>query len=101
LLELNSLSAKESHFFKMSQECNFRNLDSSLFPFERCSWTVNILVSYFGSPEFKSWPGGRLSWLRFFVDFLSTFRQMTRKNLKIGHEPFFSLPFQFIIHRSS
>jgi hypothetical protein len=38
---------------------------------ERRGWVVNTPALYSGGPGFKSLPGDRLSWLRFFVFFFS------------------------------
>jgi hypothetical protein len=62
---------------------------------------VNIPASYSGGPGFKSRPGDRLSWLRYFVVFLSSSKQMQGSTSKLGYDHFLPHPFQFIIHLSS
>jgi hypothetical protein len=65
---------------------------------ERCGQVIT-LFSYSGGPWFKSRPGDRLSWLRFFI-FLSPSRQMPAYYLEISHDRFLPNPFNllFIYH---
>jgi hypothetical protein len=57
-------------------------------------------ASYSWGPEFKSQRGDRRFWPRFFVGFLSPFRQMYVQYLKLGHDHFLPHTFQLIIHQS-
>jgi hypothetical protein len=65
---------------------------------ERRGRIISTPAAYSGGPRFKSRPGNRLSWLRFFVVFLSPSRQMPGQYLKLGHDLSLPHPFQLIIH---
>jgi hypothetical protein len=52
----------------------------------------------FGGPGFKFRPGDLLSWLRFFVVFLSLSGKMPVWEFKSTHKPFLPYPVQFINH---
>jgi hypothetical protein len=53
-----------------------------------------------GGPGFKSWPGDQLSWLQFFMVFLSPSMIMLGYYLKLGHNCFHPHTFQFVVHIS-
>jgi hypothetical protein len=62
---------------------------------------LTTIASYSGGSEFKSRLGVRMSWLMFFVVFLSSYRQVTGYYLEISHVRSLPSHFQFIIHFSS
>jgi hypothetical protein len=74
----------------LSRCCHFSSFANLEFT-ERRGRVVSTPASYLGGPGFKSWPGDRLSWLRFFVVFLSRSRRMP-PTLDFFKQ---SLPFRF------
>jgi hypothetical protein len=50
---------------------------------EQVGWSGNASDSYSGSARFESQLGRRLTWLRVFVVFFSTRRQVSRQNLPL------------------
>jgi hypothetical protein len=67
---------------------------------ERRGRVVNAPVSYSLRPGFKSRPGDRLSYLKFFVFSSVPPGECWDGSLKLGHDRFLSSPFEFIIHVS-
>jgi hypothetical protein len=62
---------------------------------------VNTPASYWGGPRWKPWLGEQLSWLKYFVVFLSSFRWMLGQYLKIRSWPLPSKnTYHFIFHLS-
>lgn len=59
---------------------------------------LNVVVEH---SCFKSRPGDKLSWLRYFVVFLSPSRKIIRCILNFSHSNFFPNNFQLTIHLSS
>jgi hypothetical protein len=64
---------------------------------ERRGRVVKTPASYSGCSRFKSGPGDRLSWLRSFVVFSAPLSKCRDRTAKLGHDPFLSRPFQFVI----
>jgi hypothetical protein len=58
----------------------------------------NALDLYEGGAWFESWLGHLLSWLRFFMVFLSPSRWMLGIIPRLGYDNFLPNPFQFISH---
>jgi hypothetical protein len=65
---------------------------------EHCGPVVNTYASYLGGPRFVSWPGDRLSSLRFFMVFLCPSMRVLGEYLKLDFDQFLTNPLQFIIH---
>jgi hypothetical protein len=59
-------------------------------------WSVNACDFFSRCDRFE--PGHRLTWLRFYVIFLSHCRQIRGQCLNLGHDSFLSHPLQFIFH---
>jgi hypothetical protein len=73
------------------------SLTLELFSSQRRSHVINTATSYSGGPGFSSQPGDRLSWLSFFVIFLSFSKRMSGWYLKINNR---FLPNSFHCHHS-
>jgi hypothetical protein len=91
LLNFTSLHFFNGNENKHSCELLFMSLLCSLL------YEHSTPASYSGVLWFKSRPGDRLYWLRRFVVFISSSRQMGY-NLQLGYDRFLPRPFQFIIH---
>lgn len=66
-----------------------------------CSKMACTPVLNSGGPEFRPWPTDRLSWLRFYIVFLSPSRHILRQRLKLQHDHFLPHPFQILTHSRS
>jgi hypothetical protein len=72
---------------------------------EQISGRGNASGLHSGDTKHETRPGNRLSWLRYYVVFLSPPRRIPTQNLKIGHDPFvpllYILPFILILSSHS
>jgi hypothetical protein len=70
-------------------------MGSSVLPTKCHGWVVNTPASYSGGPGFNSWPW----WLAILIDVFRGFPQSLQANitLKLGHDCFLPISFQFII----
>jgi hypothetical protein len=70
---------------------------SSLFSHE-CRKVCRARVSYCRRFGFKSWTGGRVTWLKLLALFLSSCVSIRGQNLKLGKDCFFPPSFHISIH---
>jgi hypothetical protein len=63
-----------------------------------CGRQINTPASYSEGPRLKSRRSGRLSWLKFFVVFISPSKEIPLQYLKLGHDRF--LPYSLFINHA-
>jgi hypothetical protein len=83
--------------FTLHLVCAVRGLSIYSVSTERRGRMAGIPASYSGGPGSESLLGCWLSWLRFFMIFLITLRQIPGQYLRLGNQHFFSRPFMCII----